>query len=56
MEWLLPVLSFVDGAALLAEPKEELVRIADCSDDVCKRRLLKVNTSKSKILVFEGDR
>ncbi len=41
---------------LLAESEEMLQRIADQFDRVCKRRMLKVNADKSKVMVFERAR
>ncbi len=38
---------------LLAESKGMLQRIVDEFDRVCKRRKLKVNAGKSKVMVFE---
>ncbi len=39
---------------LLAESEGMLQRIVDNSDRVCKRRKLKVNAGKRKVMVFES--
>ncbi len=41
---------------LLAESEGMLLRIADEFDRVCRRRKLKVNAGKSKVMVFERAR
>ncbi len=38
---------------LLAESERKLQRIVDEFDRVCRRRKLKVNAGKSKVMVFE---
>ncbi len=42
-----------DDKVLLAESEGMLQRIVDKFDRVCKRRKLKVNAGKSKVMVFE---
>ncbi len=44
---------YVDDTVLLAETGGMLQRIVDEFDRVCKRRKLKVNAGKSKVMVFE---
>ncbi len=41
---------------LLAESEGTLQRIGDEFDRVCRRRKLKVNTGKNKVMVFERAR
>ncbi len=45
-----------DDTVRLAESEGMLQRIVDESDRVCKRRKLKVNEGKSKVMVFERAR
>ncbi len=45
-----------DDTVLLAESEAMLQRIVDEFDSICKRRKLKVNAGKSKVIVFEGAR
>ncbi len=47
---------YVDDTVLLAESDGRLQRIVDEFERVCKRRKLKVNASKSKVMVFERAR
>ncbi len=47
---------YVDDTVLLAESEGMLQRIVDESDRVCKRRKLKVNAGKNKVMVFEKAR
>ncbi len=44
---------YADDTVLLAETEGILQRIVDEFDRVCTRRKLKVNASKSKVMVFE---
>lgn len=44
-----------DDVVPSAESGEELDRMVGYFDDVCKRRMLKLNVSKIKSLVFEKD-
>ncbi len=44
---------FVDDTMLLAESEGDLQRVVNEFCSVCKRRKLKVNTGKSKVMVFE---
>lgn len=43
------------GDALLAKSKEELQKMVCHSDNVCRRRILKLNVNEIKMLVFERD-
>ncbi len=47
---------YADDTVLLAESEGMLQRIVDEFDRVCKRRKLKVNAVKSKVMVFERAR
>ncbi len=47
---------YADDTVLLAESERMLQRIVDEFDRVCKRRKLKVNAGKSKVMVFETAR
>ncbi len=47
---------YADDTVLLAESEGMLQRIVDEFDRVCKRRKLKVNTGKSKMMVFKRAR
>ncbi len=47
---------YADDTVLMAEIEGMLQRIIDEFDRVCERRKLKVNTGKSKVMVFERAR
>ncbi len=47
---------YADDTVLLAESEGMLQRIVDELDRVCRRRKLKVNAGKSKVMVFERTR
>ncbi len=47
---------FADDTTLSAESARMLQRIVDEFDMVCRRRKLKVNTGKSKVMVLERTR
>ncbi len=47
---------YADDTVLLAESEGMLQRIVDEFERVCKRRKLKVNASKSKVMVYERAR
>ncbi len=47
---------YTDDTVLLAESERMLQRIVDEFDRVCKRRKLKVNARKCKVMVFERAR
>ncbi len=44
---------FAEDAVLPAESEEDLQRVVNEFYSVCKRRKLKVNVGKSKVMVFE---
>ncbi len=43
----------MDDTVLLAESKRDLQSVVNDFYNVCKRRKLKLNTGKSKVMVFE---
>ncbi len=47
---------YANDTVLLAESEAMLQRIVDEFDRVCKRRKLKVNAGKSKVMVFKRTR
>ncbi len=47
---------YTNDTVLLAESEGMLQRIVDEFDRVCKRKKLKVNARKSKVMVFERAR
>ncbi len=47
---------YADDTVLLAESEGMLQRIVDKFDKICKRRKLKVNAGKSKVMFFERAR
>lgn len=49
-KWKLPQLLYADDADVLAESEKELDRMVSRSDKVYRRRVLKVNASRSMIL------
>ena len=51
--WKLPVLLFADDTVLLSEDEWELQGLVREFGSVCKKRNLKVNANKSKVMVFE---
>ncbi len=46
---------YADDTVLLAESERMLQRIVDELNRVCKRRKLKVNAGKSKVMVYEQE-
>ncbi len=53
MGWSVTACQFADDTLLLAESERELQRVVDQIHNVCKRRKLRVNAGKSKVMVFE---
>ena len=51
-KWLVNTILFADDTVLIAKSENELQRLVNVFDNVCRRRKLKVNVSKGK-LVFE---
>ena len=54
-EWRLPRLSYIDDLVLCSELEEHLRATAGRFVEVCRRRSLKVNTVKSKVMVLGGE-
>ncbi len=51
--WSVEAYLFADDTVLLAESEGDLQRVENGFYSVCKRRKLKVNAEKSKVMVFE---
>ncbi len=51
--WFVVTLLFADDTVLLAGSEGDLQRLVNVFSSVCKRRKLKVNAGKSKVMVFE---
>ncbi len=47
---------FADDTVLIAESKSDLQNLTNVFDGECKRRKLKVNVNKSKVMVCERSR
>ena len=54
-EWRLPGLLYADDLVLCDELKEDLRVMVVQFAEVCRRRGLKVNASKSKVMVLNGE-
>ena len=54
-EWRLPGLLYADDLALCGELGEDLRGMVGWFAEVCRRRGLKVNASKSKVMVLNED-
>ena len=54
-EWRLPGLLYADDLVLCGELEEVLRAMVRCFAEVCRRRGLKVNTGKSKVMVLGGE-
>ncbi len=52
-DWSVVTYLFANDTVLLAESEGELRRVVNEFYTVCKRRKLKVNAGKSKVMVFE---
>ena len=50
-EWRVPCLLYADDLVLCGESEESLRKMVECFGRVCKRRGLKVNGEKSKVMV-----
>ena len=53
--WTLIGLLYADDLALCAESKEDLRAMVGRFAEVCRRRRLKVNAGKSKLMVLHGE-
>ena len=54
-EWRLPGLLYADDLVLCGESEEDLKAIVGCFAEVCRRRGLKFNAGKSKVMVLGGE-
>ena len=54
-EWRLPCLLYADDLVLCVESEEDLSAMLGQFAEVCKRGGLKVNVSKSKVMVMNGE-
>src|SRR5678816_3326092 len=54
-EWRVPYLLYADDLVLYGESEESLRRLVERFGRVCKRRGLKVNVDKSKVMVVSED-
>ena len=52
-EYKVSCLLYADDAVLMAESECEISRLGRVFNEVCKRRLLKINAGKSKVMVVE---
>ena len=53
-EWKLPCLLYAYDLVLCGELEEELRVVVECFVNVCRRRVLKVNIGKSKVMLLYG--
>ena len=51
----MPGLLYADGLVLCGELEEDLKAMVGHFDEVCRRRGLKVNAGKSKVMVLGGE-
>ena len=54
-EWRLPGLLYADDLVMCGESKEDLRAMVGLFVEVCRRRGLKVNTGKSKVMILNGE-
>ena len=54
-EWRLSGLLYADDLVLCVEPEEDLRAMVGRFAEVCKRRGLKINAVKSKVMVLNGE-
>ena len=54
-EWILPGLLYGDDLVLCGKSEEDLKVIVGCLVVVCRRRGLRVNADKSKVMVLGGE-
>ncbi len=55
-KWVLNSILYADDTMLIAETESDLQNLVSVFDSVCKRRKLKVNVNKSKVMVCEWSR
>ena len=53
-EWRLPSFLYVDDLVMCGESEEDLRKMVERVVDACRRRGLKINTGKSKMMVLCG--
>ena len=56
VEWKLPCLLYADDLVLCGESEESLSKLVEGFGKICKRRGLKVNVDKSKVMVIGKER
>ena len=54
-EWRLPSFLYADDLVFCSELEEDLRAMVGCFDEVCRRRCLKVNAGKSKLMELGGE-
>ena len=54
-EWRLPGFLCADGLVLCGESEEDLRTMVGQFAEVCRRRVLKINAGKSKVMVLGGE-
>ena len=54
-EWRLPVFLYADDIVLCGETEEDLRAMVGWFIEVCKRRGLKVNAGRNKVMVMNGE-
>ncbi len=55
-KWVLNSILFSDDTVLIAENESDFQNLVSIFDNVCKRRKLKVNVNKSKVVICERSR
>ncbi len=55
-KWVLNSILFVDDTGFIAENESDLQNLVSVFDNVCKKRKLKVNVNKSKVMVCKRSR
>ena len=54
-EWRLPGLLYADILVLFDDSEEDLRAVVGCFVEVCRRRGLKINAGKGKVMVLGGE-
>ena len=54
-EWRLPGLLYADDLVLCGESKENQRAMVECFVEVCRRRRLKINAGKSKMILLNRE-
>ena len=54
-KWRFPGLLYADDLVLCVELEEDLRAIVEQFAEVCRKRGLKINAGKSKVMVLNGD-